>query len=167
MNRVWSCAYLAAFVAMGLASSGCPKNSDDVSSEPKPEKKPKKKLPNCDAITGSYSASRTRSTTKPGSCEVGSAESKFNRDIPMTIGSDSEGKYDVQIGYSDPTSGVVTYAKCINNVVGCTINATCEPGAGTDQLQFTIDGESISGTIERTARATKCTINFDVTGRRK
>lgn len=146
----------------GAAKSGKSKKPmDNDGEEPVSEKKP----PKCTSISGTYSASRSRSKTKPGSCEEGSAATKFSSSIPIKITAEGAG-FVVDVGYSTP-DGELKYARCTSNVAGCVVFATCEPNAGTDQLTFTIDGESLSGTIERVTSETKCTINFDVKGNRK
>lgn len=119
----------------------------------------------CTGLSGTYDCTRKRSTTSPGSC---APTYTFAPKIPVKITADSSSAsgYKIEVGYTDG-DGTVIYVACTNNVAGCTIFATCEPDAGTDQVTLTIDGNNVTGTLTRTNKSPACTVNFDVTGTRK
>jgi hypothetical protein len=120
--------------------------------------------PGCAAISGTYACTRKRSTSNPGSC---SPTLTFNATMPVKIASDatSPSGFKVEVGYSDD-NGNTTFSTCTNNIAGCTIFATCQPTAGTDQVTLTINGNIVSGTIARSNTTPACTVNFDISGAR-
>jgi hypothetical protein len=123
--------------------------------------------PSCSGLSGTYSATRKRSTGSPGSCP---STYSFVPNFPIRIAVDSTAAsgYKMELGYTDSTTGAITFIACASvNVSGCTIYATCKPSVGTDQATFTIDGNNVTGKIERSDTDRSCTITFDVTGKRQ
>jgi hypothetical protein len=122
--------------------------------------------PPCAGLSGSYTVTRARSTTSPGSC---SPNLRVAPSIPIQITADpaQSAGYKVEVGYSDVATGVVTFIACVNNVGPCSIAATCKPPAGTDQVTLTFNGDSLVGTISRTEATSNCTVNFDLKGLRR
>jgi hypothetical protein len=123
--------------------------------------------PSCNGITGTYDMIRTRDKTNPGSCPP---TLQVNPKIPGKVTADSKepSGFRVEIGYSDiKTPTEFNFGTCTNNVAGCSIFATCSPDGASDQIQLTIDGNAISGTIERFDQDDNCSVNFVLTGTRK
>lgn len=116
----------------------------------------------CDGITGTYSTQRRRDPERPGSCP----ETEFNTYFPIRVSLTADGSsYRVEAGYSkvgeDPTFDACSAV----NVVECKVFATCHDG--TDQVEFSISGSQVSGSIQRTDDDRQnCTINYLFEGER-
>lgn len=122
--------------------------------------------PVCSGISGTYSCTRKRSTTSPGSCAPGYT---FNPSMPVRIAADpgEASGYKVEIGYTNNMTGETDWTTCTNNVTKCQIFATCTLASATDQVTLTISGNSVTGTLARTdTGSSTCTINFTITGSR-
>jgi len=124
--------------------------------------------PTCSGLSGTYDATRVRSTTTPGSCP---STYTFVSTFPVRIAVDSGAAsgYKVELGYTDSSTGGILFVACASvNASGCTLYATCKPDPEiTDQATLTIDGNSLVGKIERNDAIRSCTITFNVTGKRR
>jgi hypothetical protein len=120
----------------------------------------------CTSISGTYSGSRTRNSTTPGSCPP---DYYYNPNLPCRVTADpaSPSGFMYEIGYTNSESGEIVFTECTTNVAGCSLFATCLLGSGgTDQVTITFNSNSYTGTLDRQTD-TGCTVNFDLSGLRQ
>jgi hypothetical protein len=116
----------------------------------------------CSGVSGTYSTRRYRDPQEPGSCP----DSAFNPYFPIRVSRSAAGTaYNVEVGYAR-AGGDPNFSVCgAVNVAGCVVFATCRDG--DDQVRFTVTGNAINGSVERTDSMNEnCTINFAFDGER-